>query len=72
MVLFFFKQSYPEDVFIDFRDRGRETEREKCQSVPLLIPHAPQLGTKPATQVYALTKNQTHDLFGAQGDSPIN
>ena len=44
-------------MFIDFRGRGRETERNINQ----LPPVAPQLGTEPTTNICALTWNRTHN-----------
>ena len=51
-------------VFTYFKERGREGEREKHQSVLKRstdqLPLAPNRG--PATQACALTRNQTGDL----------
>ena len=55
---YFFK-----DLFIYFRDRGREEERER--NINMWLPFAcPLLGTWPATQACALTGNGTSDLLG--------
>ena len=59
---FFFKSS-SEDMLIDFRERVREGEKEgekhQCETETLTgsLSHAPRLGTKPATQAGALTRN---------------
>ena len=56
----------PEDMFIDFREREREGEREEekhgCEretSISCLL-YVPQLVMEPATLACALTGNQTH------------
>ena len=62
---FVFLRSYS---FI-FRERGkvgeREGEKHRCVRVAPIgcLLHVPQAGTKPATQVCALTRNQTSDLL---------
>ena len=50
-------------MLIDFRERVREGEKEgekhQCETETLTgsLSHAPRLGTKPATQAGALTRN---------------
>ena len=54
-------------MFIDLRAlRERREKREKNIDMKTSIgcfPYAPQLGIQPATQVCALTQNQTHNLW---------
>ena len=51
-----------------FRERGRERERERekhrrgRETLISCFSHALLLGTEPATQAYALTRNQTGSL----------
>ena len=48
-------------MLIDFREREKhQLERERSISGLL---HTLQLGTEPATQARALTRNQTHNLL---------
>ena len=68
--IFFLMISYFNNFFflLLILERGREGEREgkKCQSerktlISALL-HTPLLGTKPATQACALTRNRTHNF----------
>ena len=47
-------------MFFDFREGGRERNRETLIGCLLLVPW---LGTEPATQVCALTGDQTYNLL---------
>ena len=59
-------------LFILFLDRGREGEREGNINVWLPL-ELPLLGAWPATQVCALTRNQTGDpLVCRQALSPLS
>ena len=49
-----------------FRERGREGERGRETSMCGCLSHAPNWGTRSATQACALTGNQTGDPFGSQ------
>ena len=62
-VSFFFLLSSPKDMFIDFRERGRERRRERERNIEVrektsigFLSHMSQLGIKPATKACALTK----------------
>ena len=55
------------DLFIYFREEGREKEKERNIDVRVkhrsfAFPTHPGMGTKPATQARALTGNRTCDL----------
>ena len=57
-ILFFL--SSPKDILIDFRDEGKEKERER--NIDCLL-YAPQVGTEPETPTCALTGNQTFNVL---------
>ena len=64
-----FKDFFNVLLFYFFRERRREGERERekheCVRKTSIgcFSYAPHLGTKPATQVCVLTRNQTSDLL---------
>ena len=49
-------------MFIAFREKGRERDRERETSIGCLL-YEPWPGIEPATQVCALTGNETHHLW---------
>ena len=53
---------FKEFIYLFFRERGREGERERNINVWLPLAR-PQLGTWPATQACALAGNRTSDTL---------
>ena len=59
--------SLPEDMLTDFREKGREGEREREGNINVWLPLVcPLLGTWPATEACALTWESNQWTFGSQ------
>ena len=61
--LFLFILSSFEIMFIDFRERGGRGRERKRETLIVCLLYVPQPGIEPATQLYALTSNQIHNLW---------
>ena len=55
-----------------FRERGREGEREGEKHQCVVASRTPLLGTWPATQACALTRNRTCDLGSQPALNPLS
>ena len=75
---FCFLKSSPEDMLIDFTERGREGEAEaekhwyQRETSNSCLSHAPWPETKPIIQARDLTRNWTLDLPVYGTDAPTN